>query len=123
MTETKIVFSSMLEYNSSVLSLHFSSTPIYTTSKPACSSFLQLSRTAGCSAHEVIILFPRLFLAYAAPNKARLAASVPPDVKNISSSLNPAALEMRRLASLIAFSADTPILCKEEGLPKSSLIY
>ena len=56
----------------------------------------------------VTICIPMRFRAYAAPKIARLLLSVPPEVKNTSSSLAPKAAAILRRASVSACSARKP---------------
>ena len=69
-----------------------------------------------------MIFRPIRFLAWAAPKRARLLASVPPLVKVSSSGRAPSRAATAARAASIRCRAAKPLVCREEGLPYSSVI-
>ena len=65
----------------------------------------------------VIICFPFLLLAVAAPISARLLDSVPPEVNTISFGWHFISDAILSAASLTYFSAAIPFVCLDEGFP------
>ena len=82
------------------------------TLNPIFSIYLQVSRTAGCSIAQVMMLTPFLplfsLLRKAIPLIARLSDSVPPDVKIISSGSAPRMLATCSLDFSTASDASLP---------------
>ena len=75
--------------------------------------------TAWCSIELVTIRWPRALPAHAPPLRARLFASVPPDVKTISRGWAPRRAASRSCASSSAARARRPSACADDGLPKT----
>ena len=80
------------------------------TSNPCFSSSATDSIILSCSMAVVTMRLPFRLFAAAVPNTARLFASVPPEVKNISSASQDKAFAMCCLAFLISAFASNPAL-------------
>jgi hypothetical protein len=98
-TLTNIVFSSMAFWSCSSESPPDGSGFKKTNSKPCFSSSFKGFSTESCSTAVVTIRFPRRFPASAAPNRARLLASVPPEVNTSSPGLAPSREAITPLAA------------------------
>ena len=77
---------------------------------------------AGCSTAVVMMRLPCFLRLSQAPRSTVASLSVPQDVKNTSSGEAFRAPATWARAFFRIFSAFTPILCKDEGFPKSSVI-
>ena len=123
-TDIKIVSGLIALSSSLVFTIPSESTFIYVISKPSSSNALHVFNIAICSIFVVIICFPLFFLDFAIPLSAKLSASEPPDVKQISlSSSAPIALATCFLASSIAFLFSIPYLYIVDGFPNFSVKY
>ena len=99
--ETRIVSSHTASRSSSSEMIPSASTFRYVTRKPSSSKYPVTAETDACSIDVVIIWFPALLFASAAPISAVLFDSVPPDVKRISFSSTFNVFAIFFLASLI----------------------
>ena len=93
------------------------------TSKPSRCKSLQVLIIDICSITVVTICLPLLFFLWAAPRRAILLDSVPPDVKIILSLSAPIRDATDSLAVASARLALIPELCKDAGFPTSVFIY
>ena len=92
------------------------------TVKPSFSSFWRVCRTAWCSkAVEMIWVFPCRFPQRAAERMAWLSASLPPEVKTISSGRQWRQRATVSLAWARAVAAVCPRVYREEGFPYCSV--
>ena len=91
------------------------------SARPASASSRAVARTASCSMALTTRWRPRSAPHRSStPRRARLSASVPPEVKTTSRDAQPAAAATRSRASSTAARARRPCPWAEEGLPNSS---
>ncbi len=120
---TRVVRSVILAAISSGSTRPCESTETRVISNPWRSRTSAACSTALCSTALVIRCRPLALAAQATPLRARLSASVPPEVKTISRGFAPSAAAIRSRASSSPWRARRPEAWMLEGLPWCSVRY